>query len=77
MRLLEHFALDLRTAESNLLKFKEMVGWIIEVENIKVQLAKSQKRKGFGENNQLAMIRNQIEVLSDNLRGIKEALSKE
>ncbi|MFT5567881.1 MAG: MoxR-like ATPase [Glaciecola sp.] len=69
-------------AESNLLKFKEMVGWITEEEatrweSIKVQFAKSQKMKGFGENNQMAMIMNQIEVLSDNLRGIKEALSKE
>jgi hypothetical protein len=76
MRLLEYFALDLRTAESNLLKFKEMVGWITEVESIKVQFSKSQKMKGFGENNQMAMIMNQIEVLSDNLRRIKEALSK-
>lgn len=69
------------SAEANLLKFKEMVGWITEEEQkrweeIKTKFQRNQKMQGFGENqNQMTMILSQIESVSDGLKGIKDVLS--
>jgi hypothetical protein len=69
------------SAEANLLKFKEMVGWITEEEQlrweeIKTKFKRNQKMQGFGENqNQMTMILSQIESVSDGLIGIKNVLS--
>ncbi len=70
------------SAESNLLKFKEMVGWITPEEitrweSIKETYIKSQKLKGFGDQNQTAMILAQMEALSEGLIGIKGALEND
>jgi len=69
------------SAESNLLKFKEMVNWISEEEkerwwNVKGTYLKNQKLKGFGDQNQMTMILSQMEALSDGLIGIKNALNQ-
>ncbi len=69
------------SAEANLLKFKEMVGWItqeeqIRWEEIKTKFQRNQKMQGFGENqNQMTMILAQMESVSDGLIGIKDVLS--
>ena len=69
------------SAESNLLKFKEMVSWISEEEaqrwsSVKETFRKNQKLKGFGDQNQMTMILAQMEALSEGLLGIKDVLSK-
>jgi len=69
------------SAESNLLKFKEMVDWISEEEkerwgNVKGTYLKNQKLKGFGDQNQMTMILSQMEALTDGLIGIKNALNQ-
>jgi hypothetical protein len=69
------------SAESNLLKFKEMIGWITpdEADRWKVvtnTFVKNQKLKGFGDQNQMTMILSQMESLSEGLVGIKNALNQ-
>ena len=69
------------SAEANLLKFKAMMSWQTEEERerwgeLVGVFKKGQKMRGFGENNQMGMLLNQIEALSEGLVGIKNALSK-
>jgi hypothetical protein len=69
------------SAEANLLKFNELMGWQTEAEkerweSLKAIFQKNQKMKGFGENNQMGMILGQMEALSEGLLGIKGALLK-
>ena len=69
------------SAESNLLKFKEMVAWmepgeLERWESVKNTFVKNQKLKGFGDQNQTTMILSQMEALSDGLLGISDVLSK-
>ena len=69
------------SAEANLLKFKELVGWItpeetVRWEEIKSKFVRHQKMQGFGQGqNQMSMILSQIESVSDGLLGIKNVLS--
>ena len=69
------------SAEANLLKFKELVGWITPEETerweeIKTKFVRHQKMQGFGSGqNQMSMILSQIESVSDGLLGIKNVLS--
>ncbi|UTW66465.1 DNA repair ATPase [bacterium SCSIO 12643] len=69
------------SSEANLLKFKEMVGWMREEDisrwsEIKTKFQKNQRLRGFGDQNQMAMILSQIERVSEGLIGIKNELSK-
>ncbi len=69
------------SAEANLLKFKELVGWIEPTEMtrweaIKRTFLKNQKLKGFGGDNQMAMIVSQIESVTEGLDGIRNVLSQ-
>lgn len=69
------------SAEANLLKFKNMLGWQSEVElnrwnSLKETFQKNQRLKGFGENNQMGLILGQMEALANGLLGIKEVLAK-
>lgn len=70
------------SAEANLLKFKSLLNWQTKEEekrweDLKAIFQKNQKMKGFGDNNQMGMILNQMEALSEGLFGIRNALSKE
>lgn len=70
------------SAEANLLKFKELLEWQSPVESdrwseLKTIFQKGQKLKGFGDNNQMGMILNQMEALTEGLQGIKNALSQQ
>ncbi len=37
---------------------------------------KNQKQKGYGSNNQMAALLEQLEYFTENLKGIKEAIEK-
>lgn len=70
-----------QSAESNLLKFKEITNWLNPEEEerwtaIKEQFTKSQKLKGFGANQQMGAMLSQIELLNQGITGIHKALSK-
>jgi len=65
--------------KENLLKFKELNGLLTEDEKnrwetIKELFMKQQKLKGFGANNQIAQLLQQVEILSDGIIGIKNAM---
>ena len=83
--LLSHYESESQTlttaAEANLLKYKEMAETITEVEatrwaSIKETFVKNNKLKGFGDQNEMAQVLQQLMQFSDNLEGIKEVLSK-
>ncbi len=83
--LLSHYESESQTltsaAEANLLKFKEMTGMISEDEserwkNIKTTFVKNNKLKGFGDQNEMAQVLNQLMQFSDNLEGIKNVLAR-
>lgn len=68
-------------AEANMLKFKEMVELINPEEkerwvSIKETFVKNNKLKGFGDQNEMAQVLNQLMQFSDNLEGIKDVLSR-
>ncbi|UZR95278.1 DNA repair ATPase [Chondrinema litorale] len=68
-------------AEANMLIFKGMMNWLDEVahnrwEEIKKVFMKNQKQKGYGSNNQMAALLEQLEYFTENLKGIKEAIEK-
>ena len=83
--LLSHYESESQTlttaAEANLLKYKEMAETITEEEatrwaSIKATFVKNNKLKGFGDQNEMAQVLQQLMQFSDNLEGIKEVLSK-
>lgn len=83
--LMNHYESEAQTltssAESNLLKFKEMTGKLSEEdvvrwEEIKTTFAKNNKLHAFGDNNEMAQVLSQLSQFSDNLEGIKDVLSK-
>ena len=81
--LMTHYESEAQTlttgAEANLLKFKELIGTISKEENkrwidIKNTYVKNEKLKGFGVNNQLGQVIEQIESVTKGLDGIRDAL---
>ncbi|NEN23682.1 AAA domain-containing protein [Cryomorpha ignava] len=69
------------SAEANLLKFKSLMDWQTPEEEKRWQeliaiFLKNQKMKGFGGDNQIGLILNQMEALSEGLFGIKNVLAK-
>jgi MoxR-like ATPase len=83
--ILDNYANESQTltssAEANLLKFKELLANQSDIEQvrwneIKEVFQKQQKLKGFGNNNQIGLILNQMEDLSEGIWGIKSALTK-
>ncbi len=83
--LLSHYESESQTltsaAEANLLKYKELSSNLSEDELqrweiIKTTFVKNNKLKGFGNQNEMAQVLNQLMQFSDNLEGIKEVLSK-
>ncbi|MEN7551701.1 DNA repair ATPase [Rapidithrix thailandica] len=83
--LLSHYENESQTlttgAEANMLIFKHMMSWLDETstmrwEEIKQVFMKNQKQKGYGKNNQLAALLEQLEGFAENLKGIKEAIEK-
>ncbi len=83
--ILSHYENESQTlttgAEANLLKFKDMVGWINEKEaerwtQIKETFQKQQKLKGMGSNQQIANVLMQLETMSEGVNGIKDVLAK-
>nr|WP_311195809.1 hypothetical protein [Antarcticibacterium sp. 1MA-6-2] len=83
--LLSHYESESQTltssAEANLLKYKELVDQLDEVEQerwktIQETFVKNNKLKGFGNKNEMAQILSQMMQFSDNLEGIKEVLQK-
>ncbi|QQY83278.1 DNA repair ATPase [Tamlana sp. s12] len=67
------------SAEANLLKFKELVAQLTDVEQkrwaaIKETFQKNNKLKGFGDKNEMAQLLSQMMQFSENLEGIKEVL---
>ena len=83
--LLSHYESESQTltsaAEANLLKFKEMTGMLADVElkrwkAIKDTFVKNNKLKGFGNQNEMAQVLNQLMQFSDNLEGIKNVLAR-
>ena len=83
--LLSHYESESQTltsaAEANLLKYKELSSNLTEDElqrweTIKTTFLKNNKLKGFGNQNEMAQVLNQLMQFSDNLEGIKEVLSK-
>lgn len=68
-------------AEANLLKYKELTQSLSTTEKarwetIKTQFLKNNKLKGFGKDNEMAQVLNQLMQFTDNLEGIKEVLAK-
>jgi hypothetical protein len=66
-------------AEANILKFKELLGWLSEEEKARwgeiKQIYKRNKRfKGLNEGDQMAQLLSQLSALGDGVEGIKEAL---
>jgi len=83
--LLSHYESESQTltsaAEANLLKYKELANNLTEDEQqrwdiIKTTFVKNNKLKGFGNQNEMAQVLNQLMQFSDNLEGIKEVLAK-
>jgi exonuclease VII small subunit len=83
--LLTHYESESQTltsaAEANLLKYKEMVGGLTEDEQLRwdsiiSMFLKNNKLKGFGNQNEMAQVLNQLMQFSDNLEGIKDVLAK-
>jgi len=82
--LLTHYESESQTltsaAEANLLKYKEMTETLSTEdlerwENIKETFVKNNKLKGFGDQNEMAQVLNQLMQFSENLEGIKNVLS--
>jgi hypothetical protein len=68
-------------AEANLLKFKEMIGWLTEGDetrwnDIKATFRKNQKMLGFDGSDRMGQVLSQMADLGDHLDGIKKALEK-
>ncbi|MEL6561551.1 MAG: ATP-binding protein, partial [Bacteroidota bacterium] len=68
-------------AEANILKFKELYNIITEEEKarwieILETFMKSQRSKGYGENNQAGLMIEQMVSISDSLDGIKDEILK-
>jgi len=66
-------------AESNVLKYKELTNQVTKEEaerwlNIKKVFQKNNKLQGFGNQNAMAQILDQMIDFSENLKGIKEVL---
>jgi len=83
--LLSHYESESQTltsaAEANLLKYKELSSNLTgdelqRWETIKTTFLKNSKLKGFGNQNEMAQVLNQLMQFSDNLEGIKEVLAK-
>ncbi|MFC5269971.1 DNA repair ATPase [Adhaeribacter terreus] len=83
--ILSHYEGEAQTltsgAEANMLKFRELNGMLSEVESqrwdaIKATYVKNLKRKGFGENNQVGQVLEQMEQISGGLMGIKDVLGR-
>ncbi|PHS06609.1 MAG: AAA family ATPase [Kordia sp.] len=83
--LLSHYESESQTltsaAEANLLKYKELSNNLTKNEQerwntIKTTFVKNNKLKGFGNQNEMAQVLNQLMQFSDNLEGIKEVLAK-
>ena len=81
--LLSHYESESQTltsaAEANLLKFKEMTEKLSTKEkerweSIKETFTKNNKLKGFGNQNEMAQVLQQLMDFSENLEGIKEVL---
>lgn len=84
--ILSHYENESQTltqhAEANLLKFKEIVGWLNDDEtqrweSIKATFQKNNKMKGFGKNNQLAQLLGQMSHIIEGLGGIENALNQD
>lgn len=68
-------------AEANLLKFREMVGWLNETERkrwetIKAEYMRNRKLRGLGANQQMGQALEQLQAISSGLSGIKTVLLK-
>ena len=83
--LLSHYESESQTlttsAESNLLKFKELQQQLSPQETdrwnaIKETFQKNNKLKGLGNKNEMAQMLNQMIAFTDNLEGIKKVLEK-
>ncbi|SHI34168.1 ATPase family associated with various cellular activities (AAA) [Mesonia phycicola] len=83
--LLSHYESESQTltssAEANLLKFKELQGILTAEEfdrweAIKETFVKNNKLKGFGNQNEMAQMLNQMISFTDNLEGIKKILQQ-
>jgi len=83
--LLSHYENESQTltsaAEANLLKYKELTSSIdtIEIERwqtIKDTFVKNNKLKGFGNENEMAQVLNQMMQFSEHLEGIQNVLKK-
>ncbi|MFN3405318.1 MAG: DNA repair ATPase [Cytophagaceae bacterium] len=67
-------------AEANLLKFKEIAGWMTEKEKerweeIKTTFRKNQKFRGMDGQDHMAKLLAQVSVLGESLEGIKKAIN--
>lgn len=65
-------------AEANLLKFKELIGIINEVElkrwvTIKEEYVKRQRLKGYGDSNEMAQVIAQMDVLNNTIGQLKQS----
>jgi len=83
--ILSHYESEAQTltsgAEANMLKFKALNGMLSEAEStrwedIKATYVKNLKRKGFGDNNQVGQVLEQMESISGGLSGIKDVLNQ-
>ena len=83
--LLSHYESESQTltsaAEANLLKYKELSNTLTEEERqrwnqIKEIFVKNNKLKGFGNQNEMALLLAQLVNFGDNLEGIKQILAK-
>ena len=83
--LLSHYQNETQTltsaAEANLLKYKEMVNALNNTEKerwaaIKETFVQNNKLKGFGDNNQMAQILQQMMEFTGHIQGIKELLNE-
>ncbi|MBX0332384.1 AAA family ATPase [Pontibacter sp. HSC-14F20] len=83
--ILSHYEAESQTltsgAEANMLKFKQLIGIMTEVEaqrweNIKTTFVRNNKLKGFGGNNQVGQVLSEMENISGGLAGIKDVLSQ-
>ena len=83
--ILSHYQNESQTltsgAEANMLKFKELYGIITDEEKerwaeILATFLKSQRSKGYGENNQAGLMIEQMVSISESLDGIKDEILK-
>ncbi len=83
--ILDHYEGEAQTltadAEANLLKLKEMLGWISEEEKsrweeIKKTFNKNKLFKGVDANNPMGQVIAQLSAFTDGVEGIKEAIEK-